>query len=525
MKFCLSWSRCTRMASILSAALAGLLAISLPVLASPPSEPGLPIGEISGGAVNLSWAASTDDVSVAGYNVYQNDSYVATVSANSYSGQADTSQTNNFYVVAFDTPADGAARMFSGRSPTLTLLPDDKPGGNGSNPTAPTGLSAQRTSPTTVTLTWTPSTDDMQVEGYNVYRDNQYISTVQSPGFDDTELAPDVEYTYYVIAFDETRNFSDRSAQASTSGEPPDDNPPPAGTDTEKPAVVTGLQGSASAAGVALTWTAGTDNVGVDGYNVYRDQSYLETVFTNAYLDTSPPDTESVEYSVTAFDVARNFSVNSASLSVLLGDNPDDPKDPEEPPEDPDNPNDDNKGTPPELRDPDADAIPSPPASDPFGSLLEIDEEASVAGGPPTQPKNLRAELVSNDWAEINWAPANDDGFVVEYRIYRSDGVEYSIRQDTIDPNSGAQAEIDRYWNSTLFMDCNFTRFDTRVHNCRDNAPKPGDEFVYEVTAIDDEGQESARSEPLEIIYHISENAPIPYYDDFYKLPDDQTTR
>jgi len=237
----------------------------------------------------------------------------------------------------------------------------------------------------------------------------------------------------------------------------------------------------------------------------------LATVFTNAYLDTSPPDTERADYSVTAFDVVRNFSISSASLSVLLDDNPEEPEEPKN----------DDKGTPPELRDPDADAIPSPPASDPFGALLEIDNEASVVGGPPTQPKNLRAELVSNDWAEINWAPSNDDGEVVEYRIYRSDGVEYSIRQDTTDPNSGAQAEIDRYWNSTLFLDCNFTRFDTRVHNCRDNAPKAGDEFFYEVTAIDDEGQESARSEPLEIIYHLSENAPIPYYDDFYKLPDD----
>jgi len=222
----------------------GLLVISVPIFASPPSEPGLPTGEISGGAVNLSWQASTDDVGVAGYNIYQNDSYVATVSANSYSGQADASETIRFYVVAFDTPADGSERLFSGRSPTLTLSPDNKPDDNGPAPTAPTELSATRTSPTTAALTWTPSTDDIQVEGYNVYRDDQYISTVSNPGFDDTQLAPDVEYTYYVIAFDETRNFSGRSAEASTSGEPPDNEPPPSGPDTEKPSIVTGLQGN-----------------------------------------------------------------------------------------------------------------------------------------------------------------------------------------------------------------------------------------------------------------------------------------
>lgn len=389
------------------------------------------------------------------------------------------------------------------------VFANDSSGDGSQIPTPPTELRALRSSPTMVSLSWTASSDDVQVLGYNVYRDNQYISTVPIPGFNDDQLTPDVEYTYYVVAFDEPRNFSDRSAKAATSGEPPD-GPLTDDPDTQKPSVATGLQGTFSTAGVALSWTASTDNVGVDGYNVYRDQNYLATVFTNDYLDPSPPDSSRVNYSVTAFDAARNFSAESDSVLVLLdGDDPVDP------------PDDDN-GNPPELPDPFADAIPSPPMSDPFGSLLEIDNEASVAGGPPTQPKNLRAELVSNDWSEINWAPSNDDGEVVEYRIYRSDGVVYSIREDTTDPNSGAQAEIDRYWNGTLFLDCNFTRFDTLVHNCRDNAPRAGDEFFYEVSAIDNEGQESERSEPLEIIYHLSDNAPIPYYDDFFKLPDDK---
>jgi len=521
-----------------------LLVSSLPVFADPPSEPGLPTGEVSGNTINLSWAISTDEVGVAGYNVYQNDTYVTTVPSNSYSGMIDTAETNRFYVVAFDTPTDQSERLFSGRSPTLTILPDDNPGtgdnpGNEDNsiPTPPTELSATRTSPSTVSLTWTASSDDVQVAGYNVYRDDRYITTVPVPGLEDDQLNANVEYTYYVVAFDEPRNFSGRSAEASTSTEPPVDppvnppvdppgnlpenppvDPPEDGPDTERPSIVIGLQGAVSAAGVALSWTAGTDNVGVDGYNVYRDQNYLATVFTNTFLDSSPPNSERADYSITAFDAARNYSASSDSLSVSLdGDNPVDPP-PVDPPVDP--PGGD-KGNPPVLRDPLADAIPSPPMSDPFGSLLEIDNETSVAGGPPTQPKNLRAELVSNDWAEINWAPSNDDGEVVEYRIYRSDGVVYSIREDTTDPNAGAQAEIDRYWNSTLFLDCNFTRFDTRVHNCRDNAPRAGDEFFYEVSAIDNEGQESERSEPLEIIYHLSENAPIPYYDDFFKLPDD----
>jgi len=515
MKLYLSRQGFTRLATIVMSCAVGWFAASNPVFASAPSEPGLPSAQVNGNTVSLSWAASTDNIGVAGYNVYQNNRYLTTVQDNRYSGQINASVTNQFYIVAFDNPTGDLERLFSGRSATVTVpAKDDSDSTDNTVPTAPSELIAQRTSSTTVSLTWVPSSDDVEVLGYNVYRNNEYISTVSSPGFNDSQLEPGVEYTYYIVAFDQPRNFSARSLEARTSGEPPadppDDRPPTDVPDTQRPSVVVGLTQVESSTGVAISWSAGSDNVGVEGYNVYRDQAYLTTVFTNAFRDSSPPDQQRVDYSVTAFDAARNYSVISETLSVVLNNGPEEP------------PVDDDKGNPPDLRDPMADPIPSPPIADPFGSLLEIDNETAVAGGPPTQPKNLRAELVSNNWAEINWAPANDDGEVVEYRVYRSDGVIYNIRQDTTDPDSGAQAEIDRYWNSTLFLDCNFTRFDTRVHNCRDNLPKPGDEFTYEVSAIDDEGQESARSEPLEVIYHLSENAPIPFYDDFFKLPDDR---
>lgn len=165
--------------------------------------------------------------------------------------------------------------------------------------------------------------------------------------------------------------------------------------------------------------------------------------------------------------------------------------------------------------------IASPNPADPFGSLLEQDPESSVAGGPPTQPKNLRLDLVSNNWAEFSWAPANDDGDVVEYTIYRSDGVIYRVREDQTDPNAGAQDEIDKFWSTTSFIDCNFTRFDDRLHQCSVNAPVPGSTYSYEVTAVDDDGLESVASEPLTITYLEETGAPVPLYRDFYKGGDD----
>ena len=167
----------------------------------------------------------------------------------------------------------------------------------------------------------------------------------------------------------------------------------------------------------------------------------------------------------------------------------------------------------PEL-DPTAEVIPAPDPADPFGSALDIDTERAVAGGPPTQPKNLRADLIANDWAIINWAPANDDTEVVEYRIDRSDGHTYVMRGDLEIDNELAQLELDKDWATTAFMDCNYTRFTGRVYNCETFGPEAGDTFTYTVTAVDDEGNESAPSEPLTITYQLDQNAPVPLYED-----------
>ena len=55
---------------------------------------------------------------------------------------------------------------------------------------------------------------------------------------------------------------------------------------------------------------------------------------------------------------------------------------------------------------------------DPFGTEVELVRSTPTGTG-PTPPGNLRLNLLSNDWIEIDWTPSSDDGEVVEYRIYR----------------------------------------------------------------------------------------------------------
>ena len=84
------------------------------------------------------------------------------------------------------------------------------------------------------------------------------------------------------------------------------------GGDTEPPTVPTNLDATAiSSTRIDLSWTASTDNVGVEGYKIYRDSVEIDTSPTNSYSDTScSPDT-TYTYEVSAYDAAQNESGKS----------------------------------------------------------------------------------------------------------------------------------------------------------------------------------------------------------------------
>ena len=68
--------------------------------------------------------------------------------------------------------------------------------------------------------------------------------------------------------------------------------------------------------GAFISWNASTDNVGVSGYNIYRDAIFVRSVTgtTNLLSGLSP----SVTYSITlrSYDTAGNTSLDSSVLSI-----------------------------------------------------------------------------------------------------------------------------------------------------------------------------------------------------------------
>ena len=91
------------------------------------------------------------------------------------------------------------------------------------------------------------------------------------------------------------------------------------GADTQPPTVPTLLSATAvSAVEVDLAWTASTDNVGVAGYQIYRNGSAISSVPRTVltYADTTASAATTYIYTVAAYDAAGNYSALSNDLQA-----------------------------------------------------------------------------------------------------------------------------------------------------------------------------------------------------------------
>lgn len=73
---------------------------------------------------------------------------------------------------------------------------------------------------------------------------------------------------------------------------------------------------SAAPSAISLIWSASSDDVGVSGYDVYRDGILVASVASGSYTDTSAVLATPYRYTVTARDAAGNVSAPSAPASA-----------------------------------------------------------------------------------------------------------------------------------------------------------------------------------------------------------------
>jgi uncharacterized delta-60 repeat protein len=181
-------------------------------------------------------------------------------------------------------------------------------------PTAPTGLTATFNSITNaIDLSWTAATDNVAVTGYRIYRDGGLapIATVNGVTFSDAGATG--THTYQVTAIDAAGNESAPSNIASATAVAGDITPPTAPTS---------LVANANLATrtIELSWTAATDDVGVTGYRVFRDNGTTPITTVTGTTFNDPNQLGTHVYVVAAIDAAGNQSAlsNSASATITI---------------------------------------------------------------------------------------------------------------------------------------------------------------------------------------------------------------
>jgi fibronectin type 3 domain-containing protein len=264
------------------------------------------------GFVALAWSApaSNGGSAITGYRVYRgitSGGETLLTTLGNVTNWSDTSVVNGttyYYVVsAVNAAGEGA------RSGEKSALPATTPGAPSLNLAVPGN---------SVTLSWTaPAVNGgLAVTGYKIYRGTTstgetLLTTLGNvTSYTDSTTTPGTTYYFKISALNAMGESSLSNELSAT---------PAAGTDTTPPSapsnVTAPLVGTSQ---VVVGWTASTDNVGVTGYQVYRDGFLVGTVATTRYLDSGMSAGSLHSYQVRAIDGAALQSAASTSTAATL---------------------------------------------------------------------------------------------------------------------------------------------------------------------------------------------------------------
>lgn len=317
-----------------------------------PSAPGnlVATAPVGSGEVRLAWTASSDNVGVTAYVIYRNGVVIASTDALLYADATAVGGTLYSYQVRA-RDAVGNLSTFTSAAPfTMPAIPQiivtvdgglsqgilNLPPKDIFAPAAPANLTATTSaiSATTssVQLSWSPSTDNVAVTGYEVYRNGSKIATVPQAGYTDPSVTSNTTYAYYIKALDAAVNRSPASAQllvtpnqttlgVTVSGQLSSGILGLPQMDIAPPTAPAGLTATASAisantSSVLLAWSASTDNTAVTGYEVYRNGSKVGLTTQLSYNDPSVTSDITYTYYIKALDAAGNKSANSNQVSL-----------------------------------------------------------------------------------------------------------------------------------------------------------------------------------------------------------------
>ena len=166
---------------------------------------------------------------------------------------------------------------------------------------------------TSVALSWLPSTDNVGVIAYNVFRNNVLVASTPTTSSLFVGLAASTKFTFGVAAVDAAGNQSAITTLQVTTGQSQE-------RDSIAPTIPTNLVAQIGSNSVQLSWTASTDNRGVMGYIIFQDGVRIDTVlaptvtkFVSGLLSLT-----AYTFEVLAFDAAGNRSAKAERTVTTL---------------------------------------------------------------------------------------------------------------------------------------------------------------------------------------------------------------
>jgi peptidoglycan hydrolase-like protein with peptidoglycan-binding domain len=183
-----------------------------------------------------------------------------------------------------------------------------------STPSVPTNLSVSSVTTSTISLSWSASTESRgTIDGYDIYRNGSEIGTSNTTSYTEAGLSPSTNYSYTVASYDASGNISAQSGSVSgiTSAAPtggsggttptstPTSTPNPTGpsgytfcANENGTCSFSGTMSVAFGAGTSfnyLTLTNGTPCT--DAVFTDPDVGVVKACFTKSVADTTPPTT------------------------------------------------------------------------------------------------------------------------------------------------------------------------------------------------------------------------------------------
>ncbi|MFA5126812.1 MAG: fibronectin type III domain-containing protein [Patescibacteria group bacterium] len=245
---------------------------------------------------------------------------------------------------------------------SLTLIKSALAVDDTTPPSIPTNLAATAVSNSQINLNWTAATDNIGVAGYSIFRNGLGVANVATTTFNDLGLTASTTYTYAIKAYDVAGNKSDFSNPVSTTtlAMPVDLTVPSAPTNL--------VANTVSSSQINLSWTAATDNIGVAGYKIFRNNIQIATSTDTTFNNTGLTASTTYSFFVKTYDAAGNISTASNTVSAITLANPTD---------------------------------------------------TTI----PNAPTNLVAHVVSFQHVNLKWSTSTDDLAVVGYKVFR-DGIQ-----------------------------------------------------------------------------------------------------